>query len=260
MGLTKKFFCFMLTASSVLLTSCSSNQEQKKQRYFDGKEYKSLTELEVDLYKNCFQPSSIYKGYYEIKSEMIREGFVASFGENESIRNILYKEGTHFTDYMSTTQHLIFQDISELLDAAGAFEHNKFAAYNTWNEEEEYGAPIYFGHTWWRYDNWKYDDNGEFGWEVSSVGKRIKTAMYPYSNNDDYTLYPEFYVTRNTVNKKVFEGESYCFVHVYRKSTQQSAYRKFQFFLNTKQIQKIKDMSSEEKTAEIKNSNYIRVG
>lgn len=151
---------FILTTIPLLcltFTSCDSQNNDSKSSeseeftYFTGKKFASLNELESELINNWFETDGIYKGYYRIKKEFNYN----NFGSNSSIRNLLSSAGKKFVYDMNVTRHLCEQDVVRLLDYADAFVSNKYAICNHNNEEESFGAPIYFGNLFWGYDNWE---------------------------------------------------------------------------------------------------------
>lgn len=151
---------FILTTIPLLcltFTSCDSQNNDSKSSeseeftYFTGKKFASLNKLESELINNWFETNGIYKGYYGIKKEFNYN----NFGSNSSIRNLLSSGGKKFVYDMNVTRHLWEQDVVRLLDYADAFVSNKYAICNHNNEEESFGAPIYFGNLFWGYDNWE---------------------------------------------------------------------------------------------------------
>lgn len=233
---------------SILLVACHSNESQTptdetpKFNYFDGKTYSTLSELENELVNNWMEPDDVYSGYNQIKYEFgyneFSEGY-KNFGSNPSIRQLLSTQGKQFVFEMSTIHHLIYQNIVSLLESADAFETNMYAVYNRANRDTNFGVPIYFGHTWWQYDNWEYNNSGEYGWQNSDVGKRILANLSTYANNSDYTIYmPHFYVTKDTYSLDTysFNGQAYAYVGVKRLSTNRTAYQKYRYNMLTKTV------------------------
>lgn len=241
LGMVAPLVCLIVSSCNSQFDSGNS-PEPEKFDYFDGKTYNSLSELENDLFDKWIETDNVYSGYYRIKYEMgyneFSEGYM-NFGKNSSIRNLLLSQGKQFVYDMSFSRHLIYQDIVKLLVSADAFLTNKYAIHNGANREEEFGVPIYFGNTWWQYDDWKYSNSGNYGWKDSDVGKRILANLSSYVSNSDYKIdYASFYVTKNTYNLETltFTGQAYAYVSVKRLSTNRTAYQKYRINLETKTV------------------------
>lgn len=246
--MNKRAHKYFLIPIICILCGCNTNSsdvntvDEPNFNYFDNKLYSSISELEDDLINNWTIQDSVYKGYCSLNSSTFGSRYgvgIKNFGENPSIRQLLSSYGKQFVYEMSTVHHLIYQDIVALIESADAFETNMYAIFNRANKEDGFGVPIYFGHTWWQYDNWQYNNSGSYGWENSDVGKRILSNLSSYANNSDYTIYmPNFYVTKDTYSLETytFTGSAYAYVGVKRISTNRTAYQKYRFNMLTKTI------------------------
>lgn len=265
----KLLLTIVVPLACLIISSCNSQNdggsspEPEKFTYFDDKVYSSLSELENDLFDNWIETDDVYSGYYQIKFEMgyneFSEGYM-NFGKNASVRNLLLSQGKQFVYDMSYTRHLIYQDIVKLLVSADAFLVNKYAVYNGHNRETEFGVPIYFGNTWWGYDDWQYSNSGTYGWKDYDIGKRILANLSSYVSNSDYQVdYASFYVTKNTYNSETltFNGQAYAYAQVKRLSTNRIAYQKYRINLETKTVSAMSAVYDE--YADARDNNLIWV-
>ena len=254
----------MFSSCNIDLSLYGSNSTEEEFTYFTNKNFSSLKDLENELLSKWTEPDDIYKncisftfGRYSKEAE--------NLASNSSVRRLLYAEGKQFVYDMGVTNHLINQDIVCILEQAGAFQINKYAicdSYMTDISLKRIGGPIYFEHSWWMYDNWDYNNSGEYGWTNSDVGKRILNNLSAYANDSDYSIsMPDFYVTKDTYNAETFEftGEAYAYVRVDRISNKAKAWRKYRYNMETKTITRLYDLMDIDHYKDVESSNLIHV-
>ena len=238
----------------LLLASCGQEEEGTEDSSvpftaFDGKSF-NLESLEEELITNWTEDDDIYEGCKTLSFE----GFssytaIDNLCANPDVQNILENHGEQFIYEMTHVRHLIYQDVVAIIEASGTWEKNYYAISGSNNKDaaSDKLVPIYFHHYWWRYDDWKYNHSGEYGWENSDVGKRVLSTLHEFDNSQ-YSIYLSAYVEKGSYSSQncTYLGNAYLAAGVTNKSNNRTAYAVYNYNMAHKTIWNAKALTEYE--------------
>ena len=227
----KKPIFATLVITLLMLTSCGTGSSNPDEfNYFDGKTY-TLETLENELLHNWVNDHPSIKGFKRLTISKYSENKLKNFCSNPSVVEIMQNQGDRFLYEMNINHKVCHSEIIDIFEGTNVWmKYNMTAVYSFQSINENKG-PVYFQHDWWQYDSWKYNDNGEYSWEVSDVGKRILSNLKDF-NNPSYEIYvPSVYASNINYSSEnpSYSGKIYLSVMVKRIETNKIAYQIFDF-------------------------------